>query len=84
MLTQGYFKGQRSRINHKFQLFMNMQSSSGNYSMRHQVPMVFLLLLIYLSAAACISGGTTFGRMLAQEYLKGQNCKKKKKKEFRK
>ena len=34
-------------------------------------------LLIYLSAAACISGGTTFGRLLAQEYLEGQSCKKK-------
>ena len=32
-----------------------MQSSSGNYSMRHQVPMVFLVLLIYLSAVTCIS-----------------------------
>ena len=30
-----------------------------------------------ISAAACISGGTTFGRMLAQEYLDGQSCKKK-------
>ena len=30
----------------------DMQSSSGNYSMRHQVPMVFL---VYLSAATCIS-----------------------------
>ena len=32
-----------------------MQSSSGNYSMRHQVPIVFLLLLVYLSAVAYIS-----------------------------
>ena len=58
---------------------MNMQSSSGrgNYSMRHRVPTVFQLLLIYLSAAACISGGTKFGRMLAWEYLDGQNCKKR-------
>ena len=31
-----------------------MQLSSGNYSMRHQVPMVFLLLLVYLSAVAYI------------------------------
>ena len=36
-----YFKGQRSRINHKLQLFVNMQSLSGNYSMRHWVPTVF-------------------------------------------
>ena len=43
MLAQGYFKGQRSSIIHKLQLFMalcDMQSSSGNYSMRHQVPIV--------------------------------------------
>ena len=53
--------------------------------MRHRIPVVFLLLLIYLGIAAYISGGTTFGRMLAQEYLEGQSCKeKKKKKEFRK
>ena len=60
---------------------MNMQLSSGNYSMHHRVPTVFQLLLIYVSAAACISGGTTFGCMLAQEYLEGQSCKNK---EFRK
>ena len=47
MLAQEYFKGQRSSIIHKLQLFMtlcdhgDMQSSSGNYSMRHQVPIVF-------------------------------------------
>ena len=40
--------------------------------------MEFLLLLVYLSAAACISGGTKFGRMLAQEYMEAQSCKKKK------
>ena len=41
MLVQGYFKGQRSRINRKLQLFLtlcDMQSSRGNYLMRHQVP----------------------------------------------
>ena len=41
---------QRSRIHHKLQLFMtlcDMQSSSGNYSMRHRVPIMFLLLLIH-------------------------------------
>ena len=45
--------------NRLLQLFMtlcNMQASSGNYLMRHQVPMMFLLPLVYLSAAACISG----------------------------
>ena len=38
LLVQGYFKGQRSKIYHKLQLFMtlrDMQSSSANYSMRH-------------------------------------------------
>ena len=38
LLVRGYFKGQRSRIYHKLQLLMtlcDMQSSSGNYSMRH-------------------------------------------------
>ena len=38
LLVREYFKGQRSRIYHKLQLFMtlcDMQSSSGNYSMRH-------------------------------------------------
>ena len=55
----------------------DMQSSSGNYSMRYRVPIVFLLLLIYLSAAACVSSGTTFGHVLAQKYLEGQSCKKK-------
>ena len=55
---QGYFKGQRSRINHKLQLLMTLcdiQSSSGNYSMRHQVPMMSLLLLVNLNAVSCIS-----------------------------
>ena len=55
---------------------MNTQSSSSNYSMRHRVPTVFLTELLI-----CISGRTTFVRMLAQEYLEGQSCKKK---EFRK
>ena len=58
MLAQGYFKGQRSSIIHILQRFMtlcDMQSSSGNYSMCHQVPMVSLLLLVYLSAVSFIS-----------------------------
>ena len=75
LLVQGYFKGQISRIYHKLQLCMtlcDMQSSRGNYSMRHQVPMVFLLLLIYLSAVTCISEKKKFGSMLAQGYFRGQ------------
>ena len=38
LLVRGYFKGQRSRIYHKLQFLMtlcDMQSSSGNYPMRH-------------------------------------------------
>ena len=57
MLAQGYFKGQRSSIIHILQLVMtscDMQSSSGNYSMCHQEPMVSLLLLVYLSAVSFI------------------------------
>ena len=64
MLAQGYFKGQRSSIIHKLQLFMtlcDMQSLSGNYSMRHQVPMVSLLLSVYLSAVAYISVEISLG-----------------------
>ena len=73
----GYLKGQRSRIYHKLQLFMTlceMQSSSGNYSIRHQVPMVFLLLLIYLSAVTCISEERNLGQYWRKDILrvKGQ------------
>ena len=61
MVGKGYFQGQRSIIKHTLQLFMNnMQSSSGNLSMCQQVPMMFLLLLVYLSAAACISEEINF------------------------
>ena len=69
----GYLKGQRSRIYHKLQLFMTlceMQSSSGNYSIRHQVPMVFLLLLIYLSAVTCISEERNLGQCWRKDILR--------------
>ena len=75
MLAQGYFKGQRSSIIHKLQqlLFMtlcDMQSSSGNYSMCHQVPMVSLLLLVYLGAVPYISLEVSLGSpLLAQGYF---------------
>ena len=39
----------------------DMQSSSGNYSIRHQVPMVSLLLLVYRSAVAYISVEISLG-----------------------
>ena len=64
MLAQGYFKGQRSSIIHILQLFMtlcDMQSSSGNYSMSHQVSMVSLLLLVYLRAVSFISVEISLG-----------------------
>ena len=64
MLAQGYFKGQRSSIIHILQLFMtlwDMQSSSGNYLMCHDVPMVSLLLLVYLSAVSFISVEISLG-----------------------
>ena len=50
ILAQGYFKGQRSSIIHKLQLSMtlcawcDMQLLSGHYLMRHQVPLVSLVL----------------------------------------
>ena len=39
----------------------DMQSSSGNYSMCHQVPMASLLLLVYLSAVSYISVEISLG-----------------------
>ena len=64
MLVQGYFKGQRSSIIHILQLFMTLcdiQSSSGNYSVCHQVPRVSLLLLVYLSVVSYISVEISLG-----------------------
>ena len=83
MLAQGYFKSQRSNIIHRLQLFMtlcDMQSSSCNYSMRHQVPMVSLLLLVYLNAVDYISVEMSLGSCWGRDILrvKGQglitNC----------
>ena len=48
---------------------------NGCYLERHHVPMVFLRLTVYQSAAGCISGGTKVGYMLKQEYLEGQTSK---------
>ena len=73
MLAQRYFKGQRSSIIHKLQLFMtlcDMQSSSGNYWMRHQVPMVSLLLLVYLSAVVYISVEISLGSCWRRDILR--------------
>ena len=74
MLAQGYFEGQRSSIIHILQLFMtlcDMQSSSGNYSMSHQVPMVSLLLLVYQSAVSYISVEISLGSCWRGDILKG-------------
>ena len=66
MLAQGNFKGQRSSIIHIIATFYDlslcdMQSSSGNYSMCHQVPMASLFLLVYLSAVSYISVEISLG-----------------------
>ena len=52
----------------------DIQSSNCNYSMRHQVPMVSLLPLVYLSAVACISEERTLGPCWRKNILrvKGQ------------
>ena len=73
VLAQGYFKGQRSSIIHKLQLFMTLcdiKLSSGNYSMCHQVLMVSLLLLVYLSAVAYISVEISLGSCLRGDILR--------------
>ena len=54
-------KGQALFTNCNFLWLCDMQSSSGNYSMRHQVPMVSLLLLVYLSAVVYISVEISWG-----------------------
>ena len=63
-----------------FMTLSDMQTSSGNYSMRHQVPMVSLLLLVYVSAIAYISVEISLGFCWRRDTLrvKGQglltNC----------
>ena len=64
MLAQGYLKGQRSSIIHKLQLFYDCVKCNHrlvNSSMRHQVPMVSLLPLVYLSVVAYISVEISLG-----------------------
>ena len=58
---------------------INRQSLSGHYLMRQQVPMVFLLLLVYLGAVAYISVEISVGSCWRKDILrvKGQafaNC----------
>ena len=57
-----------------FMTLIDMQSSSGNYSMRHQVPMVSLLFSVYLSAVAYISVEISLGSFWRRDILwvKGQ------------
>ena len=57
---------------------IDMQSLSGNYLMRQQVPMVFSLHLVYLSPAACISEKDKVGPTLAQGFLRVKGQAKKK------
>ena len=45
-----------------------MQSLSGHYLMRQQVPMVFSLHLVYLSTAACISEETKLGPFWRKDF----------------
>ena len=73
MLAQGYFTGQRSSIIHILQLFMtlcDLQSSRGNYSMCHQVPMVSLLLLVYQSVVSYISVEISLGSCWCGDILR--------------
>ena len=56
-----------------------MQSLSGHYLMRQQVPMVFSLHLVYLSTAAYISEKNEVGSMLVQGFFKGQKSSKNQK-----
>ena len=76
MLTQGILrvKGQ-ANITKCYFLWVgakNMQSLSGHCLMRQQVPIVFLLLLVYLGAVTFISVEISLGLILAQGYFKGQ------------
>ena len=47
-----------------------MQSLSCHYLMRQQVPMVFSLLLVYLSTAACISEKWKLGPCWCKDFLR--------------
>ena len=83
MLVQGFLrvKGQAKITKCYFvSLRNNMQSLSGHYLMRQQVPMVFLLLLVYLDTVAYISVEISLGSVWRRDILrvKGQalftNC----------
>ena len=78
MLAQGFLrvKGQ-AEITKCYFLWVgaiNMQSLSGHYLMCQQVPMVFLLLLVYLGTVAYISVEISVGSFWSRDILrvKGQ------------
>ena len=84
MLAQGFLrvKGQ-AKITKCYFLWVgaiNMQSLSGHYLMGQQVPIVFLLFLVYLGTVAHISVGISLGSFRRRDILrvKGQalftNC----------
>ena len=72
MLALGIFKGQRSCTNHKILPFwvdvINLQSFSGHYLSCKQVPVVFLLHLVYFSTAACISEKLNLGPCCRKDF----------------
>ena len=84
MLAQGFLrvKGQAkiTKCHFLWVSAINMQSLSGHYLMRLQVPMVFLLLLVYLGTVAFISVEISLGSLWHRDILrvKGQalftNC----------
>ena len=72
MLAQGFLrvKGQAQITKCYFLWFdaMNMQSLSGHYLMRQQVPTVFSLHLVYLSTAAWISEKIKLGTCWRKDF----------------
>ena len=60
--------------NFNFMTLCDMQSSSGYYSMCHQVHMVSLLLLVYLSAVSFISVEISLGSFW-RGYILRVKCK---------
>ena len=80
MLAQGFLrvKGQ-AQITKCYFLWVdaiNMQSLSSHYLMRQQAPMVFLLYLVYLSTAACISEKIKLGPCWRKDF-QGSKVKQK-------
>ena len=84
MLEQGFLRVKsQAKITKCYFLWVgaiNMQSLNGHYLMRKQVPVVFLLLLVYLGAVAYISVEISLGSCWRRDILrvKGQelftNC----------